>query len=38
MNIKFSFTDFIIIGVFALVFIWLANWGLTKAGLSQYKA
>ncbi len=38
MDIKFSISDFFVIGIMAFVFIWLANWGLTKAGLGQYKA
>ena len=34
----FNVADFVKIGVLAFVFIWLVNRGLTKAGLSQFKA
>jgi hypothetical protein len=30
--------DILKIGVMAFVFIWLVNYGLTAAGLQQYKA
>jgi hypothetical protein len=34
LNVK----DFFVVGLMAFVFIYLANWGLTKAGLGRFKA
>ncbi len=35
---KFTFVDYLIIGFTAFLFVFLANKGLTFAGLEKYKA
>ena len=38
MNVKWSIADLLIVGAMAFIFIWLANRGLTYAGLGAYRA